>query len=96
VSLWKVADTQTQALMVDYYQRLLKGEGRSAALREVQKAMIANPATQHPYYWGRFRPHRQLGTSGGERVSSARVIFSEGPFRLLGPTCHDVYAASKP
>ena len=32
VSLWKVADGQTQALMVDYYQHLLKGEGRSAAL----------------------------------------------------------------
>jgi hypothetical protein len=34
--------------MVDYYQRLLNGEGRSAALRAAQKAMIANPATRHP------------------------------------------------
>ena len=41
MSLWKVADGQTQAPMVDYYQHLLKGEGRSAALREAQKAMIA-------------------------------------------------------
>jgi hypothetical protein len=41
---------------VDYYQRLLKGEGRSAALREAQKATIANPATQHPYYWAAFVP----------------------------------------
>jgi CHAT domain-containing protein len=56
VSLWKVADAQTQALMVDYYKRLLKGEGRSAALREAQQAMIANPATQHPYYWAAFVP----------------------------------------
>jgi CHAT domain-containing protein len=56
VSLWKVADAQTQALMVDYYKRLLKGEGRSAALREAQEAMIANPATQHPYYWAAFVP----------------------------------------
>ena len=56
VSLWKVADAQTQGLMVDYYQRLLKGEGRSAALREAQKAMMANPATQHPYYWAAFVP----------------------------------------
>jgi hypothetical protein len=40
VSLWKVADAQTQTLMVDYYQRLLKGEGAREAL-----AMIANPAT---------------------------------------------------
>jgi CHAT domain-containing protein/Tfp pilus assembly protein PilF len=56
VSLWKVADAQTQALMVDYYQRLLRGEARSAALREAQKAMIANPATRHPYYWAAFVP----------------------------------------
>jgi len=56
VSLWKVADAKTQALMVDYYERLLKGEGRSAALREAQLAMIANPATQHPYYWAAFVP----------------------------------------
>jgi hypothetical protein len=34
--------------MVDYYKRLLKGEGRTAALREAQKAMIANPAPSTP------------------------------------------------
>jgi CHAT domain-containing protein len=28
VSLWKVADAQTNMLIVDYYQRLLNGEGR--------------------------------------------------------------------
>jgi CHAT domain-containing protein len=56
VSLWKVADVQTQSLMLDFYQRLLNGKGRSAALREAQKAMIANPATQHPYYWAAFVP----------------------------------------
>jgi CHAT domain-containing protein len=55
-SLWKVADTATQELMVDYYQRLLKGEGRSGALRATQKAMMGNPARQHPYYWAAFIP----------------------------------------
>ncbi|RTM15373.1 MAG: tetratricopeptide repeat protein [Bradyrhizobiaceae bacterium] len=54
VSLWKVADAQTRALMTMYYERMLNGEGRSAALRETQKAMIADPATQHPYYWAAF------------------------------------------
>lgn len=54
VSLWKVADNATQALMVDYYQRLLKGEGRSAALREAQRAMMASPARRHPYFWAAF------------------------------------------
>lgn len=55
-SLWKVADAATQELMVDYYRRLLKGEGRSGALRASQKAMMLNPARQHPYYWAAFVP----------------------------------------
>jgi CHAT domain-containing protein len=51
-----VADAATKDLMVDYYGRLLKGEGRSGALREVQKAMIASPNRSHPYYWAGFVP----------------------------------------
>jgi CHAT domain-containing protein len=54
VSHWKVADTATAALMVDYYERLLKGDGRAAALRSVQRAMLANPQRSHPYYWAAF------------------------------------------
>jgi len=54
VSLWKVADTQTRTLMEEYYGHILKGDGRSAALREAQEAMIAKPATRHPYYWAAF------------------------------------------
>jgi CHAT domain-containing protein len=49
-----VADTAAQELMVDYYQRLLKGEGRSGALRAAQEAIMANPARQHPCYWAAF------------------------------------------
>jgi CHAT domain-containing protein/Tfp pilus assembly protein PilF len=56
VSLWNVADAPTQELMLDYYQRLLKGEGRSAALRASQLVMLANPERQHPYYWAGFIP----------------------------------------
>jgi CHAT domain-containing protein/Flp pilus assembly protein TadD len=55
-SLWKVSDEATRNLMVSYYQRLLQGAGRSAALRDVQRAMLANPALSHPYYWASFVP----------------------------------------
>ena len=55
-SLWKVADDATKDLMVEYYQRLLKGEGRSAALREAQRTMMKDPARSHPYYWAAFVP----------------------------------------
>jgi CHAT domain-containing protein len=55
-SLWKVSDEDTRTLMVDYYRRLLQGEGRSAALRSAQRAMAAKPALSHPYYWASFIP----------------------------------------
>jgi CHAT domain-containing protein len=55
-SLWKVADDATKDLMVDYYQRLLKGEGRSAALREAQRTMMKSAERSHPYYWAGFVP----------------------------------------
>ncbi len=53
-SLWKVADDATKDLMVDYYQRLLKGEGRSEALRNAQLSMMKDRS--HPYYWAAFVP----------------------------------------
>jgi CHAT domain-containing protein/Tfp pilus assembly protein PilF len=55
-SLWKVSDEATRILMVDFYQRLLKGEGRSAALRHAQLHMRAIPEYSHPYYWASFIP----------------------------------------
>jgi len=54
ISLWRVQDDTTRDLMVDYYQNLLSGMGRSEALRQVQLAMLSNAATAHPYYWAPF------------------------------------------
>jgi len=55
-SLWKVSDEATKDLMVDYYTRLLKGEGRSEALRNAQLAMMKSKDRAHPYYWAAFVP----------------------------------------
>jgi CHAT domain-containing protein len=55
-SLWKVSDDATKDLVVNYYERLLKGEGRSASLREVQKVMSDSSSLWHPYYWAAFVP----------------------------------------
>lgn len=52
MSLWKVPDQQTQELMVDFYQRLLKGEGRAEALRNAQLTLKAK--YPHPFYWAAF------------------------------------------
>jgi CHAT domain-containing protein/tetratricopeptide (TPR) repeat protein len=55
-SLWKVSDEATRTLMVNYYRRLLKGEGRSGALRQAQLDMLADPSFSQPYYWASFIP----------------------------------------
>jgi tetratricopeptide (TPR) repeat protein len=52
MSLWKVPDQQTQELMVDFYRRLLAGDGKAEALRQAQLAM--KQKYPDPYYWGAF------------------------------------------
>lgn len=52
MSLWKVPDEQTKELMVDFYRRVLAGEGVADALREAQLAM--RERYPEPYYWGAF------------------------------------------
>ncbi len=55
VSLWRVDDAATEALMVDFYRRLLeKGEAPAAALRGAQLAIRSRPGWGDPYYWGAF------------------------------------------
>lgn len=54
ISLWLVDDIGTKDMMIDYYERLLAGQGRSEALRQVQLAMLASEEYQDPYYWAAF------------------------------------------
>ncbi len=56
ISLWSVNDTATRSLMVEYYQRLLHGEGRAEALRTAQLKMLQSGAKplDHPFYWASF------------------------------------------
>jgi CHAT domain-containing protein len=69
MSLWKVNDQTTSALMEAYYHNLLAGQGRATALREAMRSLRA--VHPHPYYWAPFialgqdaplralAPHRQ-------------------------------------
>ena len=47
MSLWKVADEQTQELIVDFYRRLMAGEGRAEALRSAtgDEGEVPDPTT---------------------------------------------------
>lgn len=43
MSLWPVSDAGTRDLMIEYYKRLLAGEGRTEALRQAQLRMLGHP-----------------------------------------------------
>ncbi|GHN01214.1 hypothetical protein WSM22_27030 [Cytophagales bacterium WSM2-2] len=52
MSLWKVDDEATQELMVLFYQNLLKGGNKSAALRSAQAELTTK--YPDPFFWGSF------------------------------------------
>ena len=55
VSLWKVEDRATAALMERFYSGLFKdGLPTAAALRQAQLEMHREPRTEHPYWWAAF------------------------------------------
>lgn len=67
MSLWPVLDKQTRGLMAGYYKRLLNGEGRSAALRQVQLETLKNPRQRHPFYWAGFIQAGEWANLDGKR-----------------------------
>ena len=54
MTLWKVDDQSTSEITTEYYRRLLAGEGRSEALRNVQLDFLGRKTRQHPFYWASF------------------------------------------
>ena len=67
MSLWSVSDQGTKELMVEYYKRLLRGEGRGEALRQVQLQMLKNPKRSHPFYWASFIQSGEWANLDGKR-----------------------------
>ena len=53
-SLWEVSDAGTQALMTNFYDRVLNGVPAREALRETQLSMIDTPEWGYPYIWSAF------------------------------------------
>lgn len=52
-SLWKVADTSTTHLMLDFYREFL-ASGAGESLRRAQLSLAHRAGYQHPYYWAPF------------------------------------------
>ena len=70
---WKVDDRATEQLMTRTYGKLLRGGGRSDALREVQLEMMATPATAHPFYWASFIVSGDQRTLDGKPAPAVRA-----------------------
>jgi CHAT domain-containing protein len=55
VSLWRVDDASTVALMRDIYHALSRGFSKAEALRAAQCAALARDPDLHPAFWGAFQ-----------------------------------------
>jgi CHAT domain-containing protein/Tfp pilus assembly protein PilF len=67
ISLWPVSDRETRGLMAGYYRRLMKGEGRGEALRQIQLEMLKGARLRHPYYWASFIQAGEWANLDGKR-----------------------------
>jgi CHAT domain-containing protein len=54
LSLWRVDDRAGSLLMQKFYQGLLQGLGKGAALRQAQLDLLRQPDYAHPFYWAPF------------------------------------------
>jgi CHAT domain-containing protein len=52
MSLWKVDDAATQALMTNFYTNLAKGGSKAKAFKQAQLQLMTK--FKEPYYWGAF------------------------------------------
>lgn len=57
LSLWKVSDQATDALMQAFYAQISRGSTPEEALRHAQEQLRghSNRTWQHPYYWASFQ-----------------------------------------
>jgi CHAT domain-containing protein len=58
-SLWKVNDSATKNLLVDFYRHLHKGQSKDAALRQAKLNFLKNNLDVdanllHPFFWAGF------------------------------------------
>ncbi|HMV82824.1 MAG TPA: CHAT domain-containing protein [Blastocatellia bacterium] len=73
MSLWAVSDLATRNLMIEYYRRLQRGEGRAEAMRQAQLGLLnklkrgGKRNYSHPYYWASFIQSGEWANLDGQR-----------------------------
>jgi CHAT domain-containing protein/Tfp pilus assembly protein PilF len=73
-TLWPVDDWATAALMEQFYRAMAQGAGPVLALAEAQRALAAEAATSHPYFWAGF-----VIVGGAEPASREQSGVERGP-----------------
>jgi len=63
-SLWEVSDAGTQALMIDFYRKMLEGVPAREALRETQLELLDSPEWGFPFIWAAFMMVGSYESSG--------------------------------
>ncbi|MEX2456149.1 MAG: CHAT domain-containing tetratricopeptide repeat protein [Balneolaceae bacterium] len=54
VSMWRVSDQPTAALMIHFYEQIRNGNSYSKSLREAKLELISDPSTAAPSNWAAF------------------------------------------
>ncbi len=71
-TLWPVEDQSTAALMERFYEGFTSGVDPTRALAQAQRALVAAPATAHPFYWAGFVISESGDVRGVERQRGGR------------------------
>jgi CHAT domain-containing protein len=53
-SLWKVSDTHSSELMIDFYKNYFDNQSYTVALRNAKLKMLENPTSAQPKFWSAF------------------------------------------
>ncbi|MBW2493784.1 MAG: CHAT domain-containing protein, partial [Deltaproteobacteria bacterium] len=78
-NLWTTDSRAATEMTTAYYERLLAGEGRSAALRSVQLDMLRSESRSHPFYWASFISIGARGPIAWENLRKAGEAISGAP-----------------
>ncbi|MFK7948270.1 MAG: CHAT domain-containing protein [Saprospiraceae bacterium] len=53
-SLWKVSDSHSSELMIDFYDNYFQNQSYTTALRNAKLKMLENPTSAQPKFWSAF------------------------------------------
>lgn len=77
-SHWEVPSEATESLMIGMFDPAGRAAGLAQGLRQSQLALIARPATAHPFYWAAFTIIGDTG-NGASSAQTAQLVPGRHP-----------------